>query len=86
MRSRQRRNLSALLATGLLVALAAGPLSSGALSQTTSSTPTTDTGQKPKNPLAGDGMWIWYLSRSAHGNLGKIANRGHARGIETVLI
>jgi len=31
-------------------------------------------------------MWIWYLSRSSHGNAGKIAAKAHSRGIETVLI
>src|SRR5215204_7705798 len=80
MRFRRRRYLDALLATASLVALAAGPLSGGAVSQTTDDT------AKAKNPLAGDGMWIWYLSRSSHGNLGKIAARAHSRGIDTVLI
>jgi hypothetical protein len=86
MRFRRRRNLACLLAATSLVALAAGPLSGGALSQTAGSTPTTETGEQPKNPLAGDGMWIWYLSRSSHGKLGKIAKKAHSRGIETVLI
>src|SRR5215207_10027353 len=80
MRFRRRRYLDALLATASLVALAAGPLSGGAVSQTTDDT------AKAKNPLAGDGMWIWHLSRSSHGNLGKIAARAHSRGIDTVLI
>src|SRR4051812_7016391 len=80
MRFRRRRNLYALLAAASLLALAAGPLSGGAVSQTPDDT------AKPKNPLAGDGMWIWYLSRSSHGNLGAIAAKAHARGIETVLI
>jgi Putative peptidoglycan binding domain len=80
MRFRRRRNLYALLATASLVAFAAGPLSGGAVSQTTGDT------AKPKNPLSGDGMWIWYMSHSAHGKVGKIAKRAHARGIETVLI
>jgi hypothetical protein len=80
MRFRRRRNLVVLLAAALVLALAAGPLTGGASSQTT------DDNAKAKNPLAGDGMWIWYLSRSSHGNLGKIAARAHARGIDTVLI
>jgi putative peptidoglycan binding protein len=80
MRFRRRRNLYALIAAASALAVAAGPLSGGAVSQTT------DDGAKPKNPLAGDGMWIWYLSRSSHGNLGKIAAKAHSRGIETVLI
>jgi len=80
MRSRRRRNLIASLAAASVLALAAGPLSGGAASQTTDDTPTA------KNPLAGDGMWIWYLNRSSHGNVGKIAAKAHSRGIETVLI
>jgi hypothetical protein len=92
MRFRRRRNLSALLATSLLAALAAGSLSSGALSQTPGSTPTPaptptpETGQKAKSPLTGDGMWIWYVNRSSHGKLGKIASKAKSRGIETVLV
>jgi Putative peptidoglycan binding domain len=85
MRLRRRRKLLALIAS-LATVVVAGSLAGGALSQTPGPTPTTETGQKAKHPLAGDGMWIWYLSRSAHGNLGKIANKAHARGIETVLI
>ncbi|MGE5857107.1 MAG: hypothetical protein ACM31K_01320, partial [Solirubrobacterales bacterium] len=85
MRSRQRRNVLALTATALVLALAAGPLAGSASSQA-GSTPTTAGGEKPKNPLAGDGMWIWYLSRSSHGKLGAIARKAHSHGIETVLI
>jgi hypothetical protein len=85
MRSSRRGNLAALIAS-LLLLLAAGPLVSGAFSQTAGSPPTTDAGDKPKNPLAGDGMWIWYLNRSSHGRVGKIASRAHRFGIETVLI
>src|SRR6476469_2158959 len=80
MRFRRRRNLIASLAPASVLALAAGPLSGGAVSQTTDDPPTA------KNPLAGDGMWIWYLNRSSHGNVGKIAAKAHSRGIETVLI
>ena len=79
MRFRRRRNFIASLAAASVLALAAGPLSGGAVSQTTDNT-------AAKNPLAGDGMWIWYLSRSSHGNAGKIAAKAHSRGIETVLI
>jgi hypothetical protein len=81
MRLSRRRNLVALL--GCLVVVA-GPLS-GASSQTVGSAPAGD-GATAKNPLAGDGMWIWYLSRSSHGKLGKIAKRANSHGIETVLI
>ena len=64
----------------LVVGLAAGPLSTGAVSQTSDGT------TQAKNPLAGDGMWIWYLSHSSHGKLGAIAKKARANGIETVLI
>jgi hypothetical protein len=80
MRSRRRRKPLALLAAAILVALAAGPLSGAALSQSSG------TAAGPRNPLAGDGMWIWYLNRSSQGNLAKIASRAHRFGIETVLI
>src|ERR1044072_3851951 len=80
MRFRRRRYLYALLATASLAVLAAGPLSGGAGSQTT------DDNAKPKNPPAGDGRWIWYVSHSSHGKVGKIAKRARARGIETVLV
>jgi putative peptidoglycan binding protein len=80
MRPRRRRTPLALLAAAILVALAAGPLSGAALSQSSGNA------AGPRNPLAGDGMWIWYLNRSSQGNLAKIASRAHRFGIETVLI
>src|SRR5258705_9295801 len=80
MRSRRRRQTLAVLAAAALVALAAGPLGGVASSQTT------EPQAAPKNPLAGDGMWIWYVSRSSHGRIGAIASRAHRFGIETVLI
>jgi len=86
MRPRRRRNLVALIAAASLLALIAGPLS-GASSQTVGAPPSTDdNAASPKNPLKGDGMWIWYVSRSSHGRVGKIASRAHRYGIETVLI
>jgi Putative peptidoglycan binding domain len=81
MRLRRRRNLYALIAAASLVALAVGPLSGGAVSQTT-----TEETAKPKHPLTGDGMWIWYVSRSSRGKPGKIAKKARRHGIETVLI
>jgi hypothetical protein len=86
MRFRRRRKPLVLLVAVLASVAVAGPMAAGALSQSPGSTPTTQNGDKPKNPLAGNGMWIWYLSKSAHGNVGKIAARAHARGIATVLI
>jgi hypothetical protein len=38
------------------------------------------------NPYRGDGMWIWYVSRSSGGDLGRIARKARHRGIETVYI
>jgi hypothetical protein len=38
------------------------------------------------NPYRGDGMWIWYVSRSSGGDLGRIARKAHRGGIETVYI
>src|SRR5262249_53295089 len=80
MRARRRTNtLPGLIAAALALTLVAGPLVGGASSQTTGS------GTK-KSPLAENGMWIWYLSRSSHGKLGAIAKKAHAHGIGTVLI
>ena len=38
------------------------------------------------NPYRGDGMWIWYVSRSSGGDLARIARKAHRHGIETVYI
>ena len=78
MRAR-RRKILALLAAAAVLALAAGPLTGGASSQTSS-------GPESKNPLAGNGMWIWYLSHSSHGRLGAIAKKARAHGLNTVFI
>jgi hypothetical protein len=78
MRARLRIKTLALIAGAALVALVAGPLTGGASSQTSDS--------DKKSPLAGDGMWIWYLSHSSHGKLGAIAKKAKAHGIDTVLI
>src|SRR5215204_3536781 len=80
MRARLRTRTLALIAAAAALTLGVGPLTGGASSQTT------DEGAKEKNPLAGDGMWIWYMSRSSHGKLGAIAKKARANGIETVLI
>src|SRR3954470_13727211 len=80
MRSRRRRTALFIAAAALGTALATGPLSGGAVSQTTGEAP------QAKNPLAGNGMWIWYLSHSSHGKIGAIAKKAKANGIQTVLI
>src|SRR3954454_15973152 len=85
MRGRRRISLIAFL-SAIALALAAGPLTGGASSQTVGRTPEPEGAAKPKNPLAGDAMWIWYVNHSSHGRIGKIAKRAKAHGIETVLI
>lgn len=49
----------------------------------TPETPPADTAVK--GPLAGDGMWIWYVSK-AGGSAARIAQKAKRRGIEVVLI
>jgi Putative peptidoglycan binding domain len=75
-----RPGITLALLAALFLVVAAGPFSTGVASQAP------DEGAKPKNPLAGDGMWIWYVSRSSRGKVGKIANKAHRFGIETVLV
>jgi Putative peptidoglycan binding domain len=78
MRTHLRTTTLALIAVAALLSVGAGPL-------TGASSETSDTSGK-KSPLAGDGMWIWYLSHSSHGKLGAIAKKAHAHGIDTVLV
>ena len=79
MRARIRTTTLALVAAAALLAVAAGPLAGGASSDTSGTAAN-------KSPLAGNGMWIWYLSHSSHGKLGSIAKKAHAHGIDTVLV
>ena len=79
MRARLRTTTLALIACAALLALASGPFAGGASSQTSE-------GSTTQSPLSGNGMWIWYLSRSSHGKLGQIAKKAHAHDIDTVLI
>ena len=39
----------------------------------------------PANPMSGDGMWIWYVSR-AGGTAARIAEKAKRNGIEVVFI
>src|SRR5262245_3365621 len=75
-----RRTVPLVLAAACAIGLAAGPLAGGASSQ-----PAAQSGQAA-NPLAGDGMWIWYVNRSSGGRVGTIANPARRYGIDTVLI
>jgi hypothetical protein len=40
----------------------------------------------PDSPLAGDGMWIWYVSKAQGGNVNRVAKKARRHGIETVFI
>ena len=66
---------------GLLLA-AAALLACAALAQPARA----QTPLPPGSPLAGDGMWIWYVSKASGGNVKRIAGKAHRRGIETVFI
>lgn len=75
--SRTRAIALACLALVGGVALLAGPLTRGASSQQAGTS---------ANPMAGDGMWIWYMSRAQRGNVNRIAKRAKRSGIEYVLV
>ena len=79
-KTRSKARLAALVAAALAaVLLAAGATRPGA-DDASGAAKATD------NPFAGDGMWIWYVSRAQGGNVASIAKRARARGIEYVLI
>jgi hypothetical protein len=63
------------------VAALAGAITGGHAGAQESSQPDPAT-----SPLAGNGMWIWYVSQSSHGDVGRIAKRAHRRGLRVVLI
>ena len=66
---------------GALAALAAlSPLTGSAASQTAEPAPVEN------NPMAGDGMWIWYVSKAQGGNVARIAAKAKRAGMEYVLI
>lgn len=66
-----------LLALAAIAALSASAALPGAGAQ----------GPAPQaNPIAGNGMWIWYVSRAAGGNVNRIARRARNRNIKVVFI
>src|SRR5687768_11688049 len=77
-----------LAATALTLPFAAAP--GGAYAQVVPDPapqpPPTTTPAPANNPLAGDGMWIWYVRKAQGGKPGRIAKRARQRGIEVVLI
>jgi hypothetical protein len=48
--------------------------------------PTTPAPAKGKTPFDRQGMWIWYVSHSEHGNVAAIIARAKAAGIGTVYV
>jgi hypothetical protein len=38
------------------------------------------------NPMSGNGMWIWYMSKSHGGNIGAIAKRAKRSNVSTVFV
>jgi putative peptidoglycan binding protein len=82
MRLLRTRKLPACLVACATAVMMAGPLGESAAAQE----PPRDPAEVAKNPLAGDGMWIWYVSKANRGKVGAIAGRADKRGIETVLI
>lgn len=77
---RTRAVALACFAGAVAAMLALSPLTRDASSQTPQPPAAAD------NPMAGDGMWIWYMSRAQGGNVTRIAKKAHARGIEYVLV
>lgn len=77
--SRRTRTIAVACCAGALAAiLLVSPLTRSASSQ--EDTPAA------ANPMAGDGMWIWYLSRASGGDVNRIAAKAKRRGIDYVLI
>ncbi len=68
--------VSALAAGAWVTAASDGASSASQVSQRAGST----------NPYRGDGMWIWYVSRSSGGDPARIARKARRSGIETVYI
>jgi Putative peptidoglycan binding domain len=81
LRPPRHRVVLACIAASTVALLTAGPLTGRIAAQEPPPAP-----EEAKNPLAGDGMWIWYVSRSSGGKVNRIAARARSRGIETVLI
>jgi hypothetical protein len=73
-----RRDFALLCACGALICALIWP-SAGAAAPTAQA-------QAAAGPMAGNGMWIWYVSRSSGGNLDKLAARARISGISTVYV
>ena len=80
LRSNRRSLRRAVAAGALVLALFAASGSLGASSAAASPAHATS------NPMSGNGMWIWYVSKSHHGNPAAIAKRAKRSNISTVFI
>jgi hypothetical protein len=66
-----------------------GPgVSTAAAEGTKTGTPPTNAkrARTPSNPYRGNGMWIWYVSRSSGGSLKRIARKAKRHGIKVLYI
>jgi peptidoglycan hydrolase-like protein with peptidoglycan-binding domain len=70
-----RAAAAGLLALAILTVASVGPTSATASPNRASS-----------NPMSGNGMWIWYISKSHNGNTGAIAKRAKRSRISTLFI
>ncbi len=78
--------LTALAATLAGAMFVAGPLGGAAASGGGTGTGGGNGSGGSASAYRGDGMWIWYVSKSAGGNPLKIARKAHRHGIKTVYI
>jgi hypothetical protein len=49
-------------------------------------TPVAGSAPAPGSPFEGQGMWIWYVSASNHGNTASIIEQAHHAGVTTLFI
>jgi hypothetical protein len=86
--ARRRRRTRALTASAILTAalIAAGLVGTSGGAAATGGGTGTGGGGGSASPYRGDGMWIWYVSRSSGGNLLRIARKAKNHGIETVYV
>jgi putative peptidoglycan binding protein len=77
--------LGTLLATTLLAAGLGGPFG-GAAAAGGGGTGAGGGHGRHAGPYRGDGMWIWYVSKSSGGDPRRIARKANRHGIETVYI
>ena len=86
--TRPARPLGARLATLALLAAVLAFGSTAALASDGGAGPEHHKHHKHRRagPYRGDGMWIWYVSKSAGGDPARIARRAKRHGIETVYV